>query len=415
MTIPTDSVLDLPDLLTPSAFDNGIPHDRFDAIRARPGLHWQPHIPNTEFGGLWVLTRTQDILEVDGDGERFSSKQGVQHPLMMLPEDNFLSDIMIQMDGERHSRIRRVVARAFAPRIVSQFETWIREYVTEALDNLVASRGTVVDYVPVVAAPIPCRVVARILGVPKQDEPFIIRITNTLFAIGGSGSSEESTERTTAVYEELFAYFENVLMPLKREEPAEDLSTVLVQGLDAGELTLRETLYLHQMIMNAGFETTHTTIAQVMRMMLEEPKVEEDTFRALEEVGSGPVVDEFLRYLSPVIAFVRTSTCETEIAGQKIRKGDQLAMFFTAANRDPATFTDPHTFNPWRNEPGMLTFGAGPHRCIGAPVARMEVQILLEEMARRGIRLRLAGKPTRLPSNFINTLNGLPVEIIAGN
>lgn len=414
MSTLIDPRIEGPDLLTPPAFDGGIPHERFDAIRAQPGLYWQSHVPDTEFGGLWVLTRTQDILEVDGDGERFSSAQGVQHPQMMLKEDNFLNDIMIQMDGERHSRIRRVIARGFAPRLISQFESWIREIVTETLDAFVATSGTVVDYVPYVSAPIPCRVVARILGVPKEDEPFIVRVTNVFFAIGGASSNEESTERALAVFDELFDYFENVLMPLKRQSPGDDLSTVITQGFDAGELTLRESLFLHQMIMNAGFETTHTTISQIMRLMVENPSIEQDTFRALEEIGSGPVVDEYLRYISPVIAFVRTSTVDTEVAGQAIRKGDQLAMFFTAANRDPATFTDPHTFNPWRNEPGMLTFGAGPHRCIGAPVARMEMRILLEEMARRGIRVRLAGEPQRGPSNFINTLNSLPVEVVAG-
>ncbi|MGV9869860.1 cytochrome P450 [Rhodococcus koreensis] len=406
--------VEIPNLLHASAFVEGVPHDVFDHIRSQPGLFWHPLAKNTEHGGVWILTRTKDIAEVDSDAERFSSAQGISQPMMMLPPDNPIADMLITMDPPKHSRVRRVVARAFGPRVVANFDPWIREIVTETLDGLVASEG-VIDYIPTVAAPIPCRVVARILGVPKADEPFIVKVTNTIFiAAQDIDNQEEASKVQAEALSGLFDYVENVLMPLKREHPADDMSTVLTQGYDAGEISRGEALFLHQMIMNAGFETTHTTIGQIMRMMVEDAEIEETTLRAVEEIGTGPVVDEYLRYLSPAMGFMRTATIETEVAGQRIRKGDQLAMFFTAANRDPNTFTDPHTFNPWRNEPGMLTFGTGPHRCIGAPVARLELQILFEEMVRRNIRLRLAGTPKRGYSNFVNTLAELPVEIVSG-
>ncbi|MWA04841.1 cytochrome P450 [Actinomadura sp. LD22] len=414
MTAPVDNDFVVPNLMHASAFVDGIPHDLFDYIRSQPGLFWLPVEENTEHGGVWILTRTKDILKVEGDGDRFICGYGISHPTMMRREGTKLDDQLMTMDGARHARVRRVIARGFGPRMVAGFEPWIREIVTETLDELVATKGPL-DYVPAVAAAIPCRVIARILGVPREDEPFIVRITNDLFAATQGEGAADAAANVTRVFQQVHDYVETTLMPLKREHPADDMSTVLTQGYDADEISLRECLSLHQLIMNAGFETTHTTIGRSMWLMLEDPEIERKTWAALDEVGSGPVVDEFLRYISPVIAFLRVAAEETEVAGQKIRKGDQLAMFFTAANRDPETFTDPHTFNPWRNEAGSLTFGAGPHRCLGAPVARMEVQILFEEMAKRNIRLRMAGEPKRGYNNFINAIAEIPVEVISGS
>ncbi|MWA04842.1 cytochrome P450 [Actinomadura sp. LD22] len=415
MTTNVDREVALPNLMHASAYVNGIPHDLFDYIRSQPGLFWFPvEGPITEHGGVWILTRTKDIREVDGDGERFICGLGLLHPMMMPMEDTFMGDNLMSMDGARHARVRRVIARGFGPRMVAGFEPWIREIVTETLDELVATKGPL-DYVPAVAAAIPSRVIARILGVPLEDRPFIVRITTDLFAATQGEAGQDVVANLTRVFQELFDYVETTLMPLKREHPGQDMSTVITQGFDAGEVTLKEALFLHQLIMNAGFETTHTTIGRSMWLMLEDPEIERKTWAALDEVGSGLVVDEFLRYISPVIHFVRVAAVETEVAGQKIRKGDQLAMFFTAANRDPETFTDPHTFDPWRNEAGSLTFGAGPHRCLGAPVARLQVQILFEEMAKRNIRLRMAGEPKRGYSNFINAIAEIPVEVISGS
>lgn len=405
----------MPNLLQAAAFDEGIPHDLFDEMRSQPGLFWFPWEKNTDHGGVWMLTRTKDILEVDGDGERFISGMGILHPLINFPQAaSIRGDSLLNMDGSRHARVRRVIARAFGPRLVAAFEPWIREIVTETLDELVAMKGPV-DYVAAVAARIPVRVVSRILGVPREDEQFIIDITGHLFNATQGATVDDALKQVSEVIDRVFDYVEHTLMPLKREQPADDISTVITNGFDAGEITLTEAKYLHQLVMNAGFETTHTTIGRSMWLILEDLEIAELTWRALDEIGPGPVVEEFLRYISPVIEFTRVAAEDTEVAGQVIRKGDQLVMFYTAANRDPATFTDPHRFDPWRNEAGSLTFGAGPHRCIGAPVAKLQVQILFEEMARRGIRLKMAGVPKRGHSNFINAIAEIPVEVVSGS
>jgi cytochrome P450 len=163
------------------------------------------------------------------------------------------------------------------------------------------------------------------------------------------------------------------------------------------------------LMMGAGYETTHTAIGQSMRMYLEDPAVRESTDRALEEGIVGRAVDEYVRLISPPMEMARTAVRDTELHGQQIRENDVVVLYYVAANRDPAVFAEPDRFNPWRTEKETLAFGGGVHRCIGSHLAKLEIQILWEELRAAELQLRLNGTPRRGWSNFINQLDALPV------
>jgi cytochrome P450 len=199
----------------------------------------------------------------------------------------------------------------------------------------------------------------------------------------------------------------------KRENPADDMFTILSDCVDRGEINQAEFLQWMTLMMGAGFETTHTLIAQAMRMYLEDGEIRELTDRAVREDLVERAVDEYVRLVSPPMQMARTVTRDVEFAGQQLRRGDVVVLYYIAANRDPAVFSEPDRFNPWRPEKDSLAFGFGVHRCIGIYVAKLEVQILIEELAAAGLQLRLDGEPKRGWSNFINQLTELPVVRVA--
>jgi cytochrome P450 len=210
------------------------------------------------------------------------------------------------------------------------------------------------------------------------------------------------------VEEEIQAYCAE-MQELKRKEPADDMFTVLGNIAESGGITQSEFLQWTLLILAAGFETTHTAIGQSMRMVLENEDIRAATDRAVDEGLSGKVAEEFVRLITPAMQMARLATRDVEVAGTQVLKGDAVVLYFVSANRDASVFTDPDTFNPWRKETATLAFGSGVHRCIGSHLAKLEVQILFEELRAAGVHFRLNGAPKRGWSNFINQLNELPV------
>jgi cytochrome P450 len=187
------------------------------------------------------------------------------------------------------------------------------------------------------------------------------------------------------------------------------MTTVIAHAMERGEMTQGEGYSFLNLLQGAGFETTHTLIGQSMRMILEDEEIARKTEDGIRELGPDKVIDEFLRVITPAMFMSRTATADTVIGGQKIRENDLLNLYFIAANRDPRVFAEPDVFNPWRTETASLTFGAGPHRCIGNALAKLELRVLFEELAARNIKLRLNGTPQRGWSVFINQIRSLPV------
>ncbi|MGP3637464.1 cytochrome P450 [Streptomyces sp. 24-1644] len=369
-----------------------------------PGLYWQPAKAGTLNGGFWCITRHSEIAEIERDPEVFSSQWGAFYPTFSSTDHDAQGNIMFS-DPPVHSRLRRAAARSFGPRVIANFDTWIREIVVEVLEDVIA-RGEV-EWVDDVAAMIPSRVIARVLGVPHQDRQRIVDWTLALFQ---AAETPDNGETTRAVTPEVFAYLEQ-LRTDKLRAPQDDMATVLAQCVERGEISQPEYLAYTALLFVAGFETTHTTIAQATRLALEEPEIADAAARAVAAGSLDTLVDEYLRFITPAMNMARTVTRDVDFHGTHMRKGDLVQLFFTAANRDPAVFPDPHRFDPFRTPNRHMAFGNGPHNCIGQYLAKLEIRILFEEMHRRGVAVALNGEPRRGRSTFINKLVSLPVTV----
>lgn len=399
----------IPDLSDPRTFVDAVPHDGFRLLREREGLYWQPAKPSPARGGYWAVTRFEDIVAIEQDPSAFTSTHGVSYPLIYpFPAPAPMCDNLMFTDPPRHAGLRRAAAAGFGPRVVANFEPWIREIVREVIADV--ESVTEFDYVEKFARTIPAYVIGKVLGCPREDRQRIVDWTNRLFAAGmqtedGMAAQIEAVQR---IQEEIQAYCAD-MQERKRKEPADDMFTALAKIADAGDITQPEFLQWTLLILTAGFETTHTAIGQSMRMILENEDIWAATERAVDEGISGKLANEFIRLISPAMQMARLATRDVEVAGTQVLQGDAVVLYFVSANRDGSVFAEPDTFNPWRTETATLAFGSGVHRCIGSYLAKLEVQILFEELRAAGVRLRLNGTPKRGWSNFINQITELPV------
>ncbi|MDM0072693.1 cytochrome P450 [Variovorax sp. J31P207] len=398
----------IPDLANPATFVTGVPHEAFDRIRAMPGLYWQPAAQGTLTGGFWAVTRHADIVAIERDPEAFTSSKGFFFPgaLENVAEVPSLRANIMLTDPPTQTRLRKAAARSFGPRVVAQFDEWIRAIVVEVLDDVVA-KGEF-DWVADVAAIIPSRVVARVIGVPFEERQLIVDWTNNIFHASTIPDGFKSVLEAAAAS---FSYMD-ALRPRKLRDPKDDMGTILAQCVERGEISEDECRLYLSLLLVAGFETTHTAIAQSMRMIVESPEIRQAVTDAVASGGLNLLVEEFLRYITPAMNMARTATRDLEFRGQHIRKGDMMQLYFTAANRDPSLFSEPHRFVPARPKNEHITFGSGAHHCIGNALARLEIRILFEELHKRNITLKLNGTPKRGWSTFINQLFELPVAVV---
>ncbi|OLT09036.1 hypothetical protein BJF78_06855 [Pseudonocardia sp. CNS-139] len=403
---------EIPDLTNPQSYVAGVPHEAFDAIRAQPGLPWHPSEFGTYNGGFWIVTRYSDVIEIERDPTVFSSVPGAFFPLGNQDRNGPMSKHILFMDPPVHTRVRKVATRAFGPRVVAQFETWIREIVVEVLDAALPLGEF--DWVEHVARLIPARVVAVVMGVPPEDRADIVRWSDDIFK--GQANSEDGA-LMAAAFQAVGAYMDR-LGRRKLAEPADDVVSLLAQSLARGDLDEGEYLMYTTALLIAGYETTHTLIGQSTRLLAEDEAVRVATREAIARGRQREVVDELLRVITPAMNVTRTATRDVEFQGQQIRANDVMLLLLNAANRDPAAFPEPHRFDPLRTGVQSLgygrdglAFGSGIHRCVGAQLAKLELRILLEELHRRGTRLELAGEPQRGWSALVNQLTSLPVRI----
>ncbi|MBV7495044.1 cytochrome P450 [Pseudomonas sp. PDM24] len=402
MTDETGFTLDV-DLLNPATFADGPPHKLFDLLRNERPIYGQP----SPMGGTaWSLTRFADIRAVGTDLERFTSAEGMHYPNLREHAKHKCDNIMFN-DPPTHTRLRMFAAKAFSAPVVARFDGWIRELCVEIVDKVLQQDR--LDIIPAIASELPGQVIAKVMGVPDHERPLIIKWANDIF---GRLDPLVGIERSINAVKECEAYaFE--LRERKLKEPGTDMATELAHASRGGMgITDDEYKEMISSLIIAGYETTHTLIAQSLVLMARDPLVRQQV-ETTPAGQMGPVVEELLRYTCPVMHMGRTAKVDLELNGQHISKGDFVLMWFTAANRDPAVFKDPHSFNAGRPRVGHASFGGGgPHLCMGAHLARLEGQILLEEMNRRSLRLELDGEPERSVGVFINALRKVPMRVV---
>jgi cytochrome P450 len=394
------------DLVEPSRYaERGRPDALFAKLRREaPVVFCEPE----GYEPFWAITRHEDIVAISRDPARFSNTGRIA--LLKKHEDDLIRKVrtIINMDPPDHGAYRAIGNRWFVPRNLRRLEDRVRALAGELIDGIAVRGATRIDFVQAIAVPLPMRMICGLLGVPTDDEPFVLRLSNEAFGADDPDlkRADGGREKTIA---EAFDYFTKMLADRRRER-REDLLSVIanaeVHGKPIGDL---EALSYAFIILAAGIDTTRNALGSGIEALLAHPD-------QLERLRKDPsliptAVEEILRWTVPANQMLRTATCDTEIRGVPIRKGDTLVLFYPSANRDESVFDDPDRFLVDRKPNQHLTFGFGEHFCLGAGLARMEIRVLLEELLPRLRSIRLAGTPKRIETNFIVGWKELPLEL----
>ncbi len=394
------------DLVDGRNFVDGVPHAWFTELRHEAPVYWHPQ-EGAPRDGFWAVTRYPDCVTVNRDWEHFSSHLGTSLFFDMPPEDLAQQQLMmVNMDPPLHTRYRRLVNKGFTPKTVRDLEARMRDYADQIIDA-VCERGTA-DFVEEIAAELPLLLIAEILGIPPEDRHNVFDWSNRMIGANDPEyqvSPEAAGEAAMAVY----AYADE-LTAQRRLEPRADILSALVQAgkQDGEELSQLELDLFFMLLIVAGNETTRNLISGGMTAFFEHPDQWERV--KADRTLLPTAVEEMLRYVTPVMHFRRTAREDCRLGDADIRAGDKVVFWHTSANRDETVFERPERFDVGRDPNPHIAFGGGgPHFCLGANLARMEIQTMFDRLLDRTPDLRLDGPVQRLQSNFINGTKHLPV------
>ncbi|HEY2427300.1 MAG TPA: cytochrome P450 [Acidimicrobiales bacterium] len=395
-------------LLDRDVFTKGVPHEWFTYLRANAPIY---HHPEPGGPGFWVITKYKDVHDVGRDPHTYSSDSdrggvvGLEEPVGPQPSTGD-AKFMLMMDPPQHTRYRKLVNKGFTPKMINALEALIRQRTERILDDAVA-KGTC-DFVVDVAAELPLQAIAELIGVPFEERHKIFDWSNRMV---GSEDPEYSVgaEEAFGAQVEMFGYA-GELANQRRQEPRDDIMTTLLQAeIDGDKLTEMEFNLFFMLLSVAGNETTRNAITHGMNAFLEHPDQWEH-FTADVDGRLPGATEEILRWASPVMYFRRNVTHDTTLSGVDFAAGDKVSIWYCSANRDEDVFEDPFRFDIERSPNDHLAFGGGgPHFCLGASLARMEIRVLFEELAHRVKGIERAGEPAPLRSNFIGGIKHLPV------
>jgi cytochrome P450 len=387
-------------LADPGTYSEGMPYDAFRKLRERAPVAWHPY---KDGPGFLALTGYDEVVAVSRDSVTWSSETDAVYFDVPGPDDfaDMRGVMMLTMDPPRHTKLRALVNKGFTPRQVAKLNERIADMARDVVDKVI-EKGEC-DFVKDVAGALPSYVIAELLGIPLEDGYRLYELTEITNAglLGDARVSEAGMQ--------MFAYAAE-LATSKRAQPGDDIATSLLHAeVDGQRLTDMEFNFFFILLLNAGGDTTRNLVAGGMRVLMENPE-------ELAKLEADPsllptAVEEMLRYVSPVISFVRTATKDTELRGVRVNKGDRAAMFYPSANRDETQFADPDLFDITRTpNPHMAFGGGGTHFCLGANLSRVEAAAIVPEVLSRMKNLELAGRVERMPSTLINGIHSMPVR-----
>ncbi|MBL8554038.1 MAG: cytochrome P450 [Phenylobacterium sp.] len=377
------------------------------------------------FDPFWVVTRQDDIREVELKNELFhngdrstvlTTVEADRRVREMMGGSPHLVRSLVQMDNPDHANYRRLTQPSFAPQNLRALEARIREIARGFVDRM-AAHGERCDFARDVAFLYPLHVVMEVLGVPEADEPRMLTLTQELFGsadpdLSRSRGKSESTEAALASLQATIAdfivYF-NEMTEDRRRSPRADLASVIANGrIDGQPLGHLEAMSYYIIAATAGHDTTSATTAGALWALAERPaqfaavKADPALIRGL--------IEESIRWETPVKHFMRTATADAELAGQKIAKGDWLMLSYASGNRDESVFERPFDFDVARAANRHVAFGYGAHVCLGQHLARMEMRILWEELLPRLQSVELDGEPRRMEASFVCGPKSVPIR-----
>jgi len=411
------------DIIDPQAYADGTRVDEAFTWLRREAPLAQAHPEG--FDPFWVVTRHADIQAVEKQNELFHN--GDRSTILttieadkavrgMMGGSPHLVRSLVQMDNPDHFAYRHLTQGAFVPQNLRVLETRIREIARGFIDRM-AEMGDRCDFARDVAFLYPLHVVMELIGVPESDEPRMLKLTQELF-----GSADPDLNRTGAevvdvkqgvntiqsVVMDFMIYF-NAMTEDRRARPRQDLASLIANGtIDGKPLGHLEAMSYYIIAATAGHDTTSATTAGAIWALAERP----DQFARLAADPSliGGLIEESIRWTTPVKHFMRTATDDTELAGQKIARGDWMMLSYPSGNRDEAVFEDPFEFRIDRTPNRHIAFGYGAHVCLGQHLARMEMRILWEELLKRVSGIELDGEPKRMAASFVCGPKSVPIR-----
>ncbi len=410
------------ELIAPKAYgEHGVPHDQWRELRKLDRLH---HCAPEGFDAFYPVVRHAEICEISKQPDLFLNRFGIvlesQEQKRIIEADQGIGQmrVIIGMDPPEHRDYRKVAVPWFTPRAIERISPIVEESARDLVDALVerASGGEgECEFANEVAAAHPLRVLSTILGVPREQEPQILRLTNELFGGDDPDLQRDGGDRNKAVQElamEFFQLFSGIIEE-RRANPTDDLASLLANGKVNDEpMGLMETLGYYLITFSAGHDTTKNALAGGICALAQHPDEFDKLKRNPELVSSA--VEEIVRWTSPVNYMKRVVAEDLEFRGQKLRKGENLVLFYASANRDEAVFEDPYSFRIDRDPNPHLAFGIGEHFCLGTHLARQSQRALLREMIGRIDALELAGDPVQIASSFVVGLKRLPIRYRLG-
>ncbi|MFE5633156.1 cytochrome P450 [Streptomyces sp. NPDC056543] len=404
----------VPDVFDPRIYAEGVPHQAFRALRERWPVAWQEEYEVLGWPagtGFWAVTRHADVVRVLKDSTAYSSHLGATQIRDPDPADlPFIRRMMLNQDPPHHGRLRRLVSRAFTPGRIERFAGTARARARELL-KAALDAGPEVDLVHTVTDDYALLNLTDLLGVPASDRGLLLGWTERVIAYQDPDEppvlddrGRPVNPRSPAMLAEMFDYAQE-LAAYKRKNPADDIMTTLATS----ELLPAELEMFFFLLTVAGNDTVRSAAPGGLLALAEHP----DERRRLRdgETGVERAVEELLRWHPPVLSFRRTAVRDTALAGRPVAAGDKVVVFHASANHDERVFTDPHRLDLDRTPNPHVSFGEGPHVCLGAHFARLQLRVLHEEVRDTLGDLTLTAPPRRLVSNFINGVKNLPVRV----
>jgi cholest-4-en-3-one 26-monooxygenase len=398
------------DLTDPAVLEQRVPHEELLALRQNAPVFWVDQVPEAHAGlpeGYWAISRHEDVLAVSKDSTSFSTRENgviIRFAADMTRDQvEATREMVINHDPPDHTRLRTIISRGFTPRAVEALRAGLRER-TDRILHEAREKGSG-DFITDVAAELPLQVIADLLGVPQEDRHKIFDWSNEMMIFDDPDFGQDPTVASA----ELLAYF-MALAEDRQKDPRDDIVTKLVKGDATGNaLTADEFGFFVILLSVAGNETTRTAIAHGMNAFFDHP----DQWELYKRERPATAVDEIIRWATPVTAFQRTALVDVEVGGQRIPKGDRLGLFYASANFDERVFAAPYRFDITRDPNPHLAFGGhGAHYCIGANLARVEIDLIFNAIADIVPDIHKTREPRRVRHAWVNALKDLPVSYL---
>lgn len=391
-------------LISPETFAaTGHPWEQYAWLRKNAPVYWHDE-PNGP--GFWAITKYEDVRTISRLPKVFSSYE----TSVMLPDPDPMGLyaqrlMMLNMDPPQHDRFKLLVSRGFAPKNAPLLRPKIEELARDIVDAVLAKGEC--DFVTEIAGRLPSGLIAELMGMPREDGERLYDLTEIMHTNDDAIAPPEIKMNAVG---EMLGYAQSVA-DLKRQSPADDLATILVNAeVDGDHLTDEEFQWFFLLLVNAGGDTTRNLLAAGLQLLFDHPDQRTKLMGDLDGL-LGSAVEEMLRYCSPVTHFKRTAMQDTVVGGQSIKAGERVVMFYGSANRDEDIFENADTFDVARHPNPHVAFGAGgPHLCLGMHVARVELAVMFRELLTRMPHIEAGGPIERMHSSFIAGVHRMPIK-----